>query len=135
MRSGAHRVAVDERGSASVLAVVLVGALSVAAVLVAAVGAVVADQRRVASAADLAARAGAAAGAGGGAGGAGGGGGAPRHPAPRAAVGRRNAARLTSCVVTGQVVTVRTARQTRPLLGRRLTVRSAARAGPVDVPP
>ena len=124
MRSGAHRVAVDERGSASVLAVVLVGALSVAAVLVAAVGAVVADPRRVASAADLAALAGAAAVQSG-----------RDGCASAGAVARRNAARLASCVVTGSVVTVRTTRETRPLLGRRLTVRSAARAGPVDVPP
>ena len=124
MRSDGHRVADDERGSASVLAVVLVGALSVAAVLVAAVGAVVADQRRVASAADLAALAGAAAVQSG-----------RDGCASAGAVARRNEARLASCVVTGPVVTVRTARDTRPLLGRRLTVRSAARAGPVDVPP
>ena len=125
MRSGARRVAVDERGSASVLAVVLVGALSVAAVLVAAVGAVVADQRRVASAADLAALAGAAAVQSG-----------RDGCASAGAVAHRNAARLASCVVTGQVVLVRThAADTAPLLGRRLTVRSAARAGPVDVAP
>ena len=124
MRSVARRATEDERGSASVLAIVLVGALSVAAVLVAAVGAVVADQRRVASAADLAALAGAAA--------------VPSGRdgcASAGAVARRNAARLASCAVAGSVVTVRTARETRPLLGRRLTVRSAARAGPVGSPP
>lgn len=123
MRSVAHPAAADQRGSASVLAVVLVGALSVAAVLVAAVGAVVADQRRVASAADLAALAGAAAVQSGGDG-----------CASAAAVARRNAARLASCAVVGSAVTVRTSRETRPLLGTRLTVRSAARAGPVDSP-
>jgi secretion/DNA translocation related TadE-like protein len=100
-----------------------VGALSVAAVLVAAVGAVVADQRRVASAADLAALAGAAAVQSG-----------RDGCASAGAVARRNAARLASCAVTGSVVTVRTTRETRPLLGRRLMVRSAARAGPVGSP-
>jgi secretion/DNA translocation related TadE-like protein len=113
-----------ERGSASVLAVVLVGALSVAAVLVAAVGAVVADQRRVASAADLAALAGAAAVQAG------------RDGCARAgAIAHRNAARIASCVVSGDVVLVRTTRRTAPLLGRRVTVSSAARAGPVDAAP
>jgi secretion/DNA translocation related TadE-like protein len=113
-----------ERGSASVLAVVLVGRLCVAAVLVAAVGAVVADQRRVASAADLAALAGAAAVQTG------------RDGCARAgAVAHRNAARLASCVVTGEVVVVHATRRTAPLLGRRVTVSSAARAGPVDEAP
>jgi secretion/DNA translocation related TadE-like protein len=112
-----------QRGSASVLATVLVVALVVATVLVAAVGAVVADQRRVASAADLAALAGAAALQAG-----------REGCAAAGLVARRNAARMTSCIVSGSVVTVGTTRRTRPLLGRRLTVRSSARAGPAEVP-
>ena len=51
----------DHRGSASVLAVVLLGVLAATALLVAAIGGVVVDQRRVAAAADLGALAAASA--------------------------------------------------------------------------
>jgi secretion/DNA translocation related TadE-like protein len=113
-----------QRGSAAVLGTVLVGVLSTVTVLVAAVDGAVADQRRVEAAADLGALAGAAA-----------------VQAGRdgcAAAGRvvaRNGARLGSCAVAGQVVTVRATRRTQPLVGRRFTMRSTARAGPVGAGP
>jgi secretion/DNA translocation related TadE-like protein len=106
------------RGSATVLAVVLVAVLATAAVLVACVGGVVADQRRLESAADLAALA--AAGA------------AQAGESPCFAAGtsaRRNGARLASCAVDGEVVTVRVVRS-RVVLGRAIQLSSRARAGP-----
>jgi secretion/DNA translocation related TadE-like protein len=102
-----------------VLAVVLVGVLAVAALLVALVGGAVTDQRRVESAADLGALAGASA--------------AQRGRdgcAAAVAMVARNEARLTSCSATGGTVTVRAARGTRLLLGLRFTLTSRARAGP-----
>lgn len=110
----------DERGSAAVLGTVLVGVLVVVAVLVAVLGGAVADQRRVASAADLGALSGAAALQQG----------SDACAAARSLV-RRNGARLTRCATAGAVVTVRAARSTQPVLGRRFVVTSTARAGPV----
>lgn len=113
----------DHRGSASVLAVVLLGVLAATAVLVAAVGGVVVDQRRVAAAADLGALAAASA--------------LQQGEDPCAAarsVAGRNGARLAGCAVQGQVVGVRVTRQARLLLGHRIQVSSQARAGPVDDP-
>jgi secretion/DNA translocation related TadE-like protein len=109
----------SERGSAAVLATVLVGVLAVVAVLLAVVGGAVADQRRVESAADLGALAGAAA--------------VQRGQDGCSAAARivtRNRARLTACSVAGQVVAVRVVRGTRRVVGHRFTVSSRARAGP-----
>ena len=111
-----------EHGSASVLATVLAGVLLVAAVLLSAVGAGIADQRRAAAAADLSALAGASAVQRG----------EPGCPAARS-VAARNHARVTSCAVVGELVTVRTARPARRVLGITFTVRSRARAGPSDL--
>jgi secretion/DNA translocation related TadE-like protein len=102
-----------------VLAVVLIGVLMAAAVLVSVLGGVVADQRRVESAADLGALAGASAVQDGRSG----------CVAARAVI-RRNGADLRACGVVDQVVTVTATRRTAPLLGRTLTVASRARAGP-----
>jgi secretion/DNA translocation related TadE-like protein len=114
--SGGRR---GQRGSAAVLATVLLGALVVASVLVAVLGGAVVDQRRVEAAADLGALAGAS---------------ATQRGAPgcaaAASVVRANGGRVTSCVVSGEVVEVRVARGTRRVLGLRLTVTSRARAGP-----
>jgi len=108
-----------QRGSAAVLATVLVAVLVVVALFVTAVGGAVVDRRRVASAADLAALAGASALQSG-------------HDGCAAArsTARRNGARATSCAVDGEDVTVLTERRTQPVLGRRFTVRATARAGP-----
>jgi secretion/DNA translocation related TadE-like protein len=124
--SGGARVPVprSELGSAAVLGTVLVGALATVAVLVAALGGAVADQRRVESAADLGALAGASA--------------AQRGDDPCAAAGStvaRNRARLTACRVAGEVVTLRAARSSRPVLGLRFTLTSTARAGPAGSAP
>lgn len=114
----------DERGSAAVLATVLAGVLCVVMLFVAALGAAVADQRRVAAAADLAALAAAGAVQDG----------RDACAAARSVAGR-NAARLVTCGVSGEVVTVRTTRRTHPLLGHRFTLRASARAGPQDAGP
>lgn len=107
-----------DRGSATVLGVVLVAVLAMAATLAASVGGVVADQRRVESAADLAALAAAgAAQAGGNA----------CFAAARSA--HRNGARLASCAVDGEVITVRVVRS-RVVLGRTVELSSRARGGP-----
>jgi secretion/DNA translocation related TadE-like protein len=110
-----------QRGTTTVLATVLVGVLAVLAVLVALVGEAVTDQRRVESAADLAALAGAAA--------------AQRGQdgcaAARVMVAR-NRARLAACSVLGSTVTLQAARRTRPVLGLRFTLTSRARAGPAQ---
>ena len=117
-----HR-ARDRRGSASVLAAVLVGVLAATAVLLAAVGGVVVDQRRVAAAADLGALAAAAAVQQG----------EDGCAAARSLAGR-NGARLAACTIEGQVVWVRVTGQARPVLGHRVQVSSRSRAGPVVGP-
>ena len=115
-RVGRH----GSRGSAAVLTVGLTGVLVTVTVLVAALGGVVADQRRVEAAADLAALAGAGA----------------------AQVGRdgcaaaqrtatRNGGQVRRCAVDGGVVTVAVGRDSRLLWGRRLALVGHARAGPV----
>lgn len=110
-----------DRGSATVLVVGTVGVLVTVAVLVAALGGVVADQRRVESAADLAALAAAGAVQAG----------EDACAAARSSAGR-NGGRLGSCAVAGEVVTVRVHRRTRPILGRRFELTSRARAGPAS---
>jgi secretion/DNA translocation related TadE-like protein len=111
-----------ERGSAAVLATVFVGLLAVVAVFVAALGGVLADQRRVESAADLAALAAAAALQSG----------ADPCAAARA-VGHRNRASVVSCRVAGEVVTVTAMLGARLVLGRTVRVTADARAGPVGI--
>jgi secretion/DNA translocation related TadE-like protein len=99
---------------------VLVGLLGVVAAVVAVVGGAVADQRRAASAADLAALAGAQ---------------AVQHGGDgcRAAdaVARRNGASVASCRLEGEVVVLRVTGPARSFLGRRVRAASSARAGPV----
>lgn len=108
------------RGSATVLAVGVLGVLMTVAVAVAALGGVVVDQRRVEAAADLAALAAAAAVQAG------------EEPCTAARVSAgRNGAELTGCAVAGEVVTVRAQRRTGSVLGRRFTLSGHARAGPV----
>lgn len=113
------RVRTSQRGSATVLALPLLGALTVAAVLLAFVGGAVVTRRQVASAADLAALAGAA---------------AIQHGlagcAQAAAVAARNGAELDTCTVDGSEVRVVVRAGTAELLGRSLTVSARARAGP-----
>jgi secretion/DNA translocation related TadE-like protein len=109
-----------ERGTVA-LAVTVVGVLAFVAVLVAAVGGAVADQRRVESAADLAALAAAGALQAG------------ADPCAEArGTARRNGATVVSCRVTGgDQVVLRAERRTRPVLGRSLALTARARAGPV----
>lgn len=108
------------RGSAAVLTVGLTGVLVTVSVLVAALGGVVADQRRVEAAADLAALAGA---------------GAAQAGRDGCAAAQRTAARnggqVRRCAVDGGVVTVAVGRDSRLLWGRRLALVGHARAGPV----
>ena len=111
-----------QHGSAAVLGVGLVGVLVTVTTLVAVVGGLVVDQRRVESSADLAALAGASA--------------AQRGDDGCAAartVARLNGSRVTLCTGAGSVVEVRVVRTTQRIFGRRLTVSSAARAGPVGL--
>jgi secretion/DNA translocation related TadE-like protein len=118
-RAGPARRGRPEDGSASVLAIVMVGALTAAAMLVGAVGGVVADQRRVESSADLAALAAAGALQAG------------EDPCAAAATAtRRNGGRLTGCVVNGEEVSVRVTRS-QVVLAHRLELVGRARGGPV----
>lgn len=125
-----------DRGSATVLALVLVGVLTVAALAVAAVGGLLVGQRRAAAAADLAALAAAAelsATAGG-----------TTRTACDAArrLGHVNGARLTRCeaglpslreAAAGRDVRVEVVVDV-TLLGHRWPVAGSARAGPVTGP-
>jgi secretion/DNA translocation related TadE-like protein len=111
-----------ERGSATVLATVLMALLAVVSVFVSALGGVVADQRRVATAADLAALAAAAALQSG-----------VDACAAAGSVARRNGGRLRSCRVSGDLVAVDVVHGARVMLGRRVRVSAQARAGPVGL--
>jgi len=116
--------ATGERGSATVLATVLVGVLAAVTALVAVVGGAVADQRRLEAAVDLGALAGASA--------------AQRGTDACAAAGSvtaANGARLTTCTVDGDVVTLRAGRHTKRVLGLQLTLTAVARAGPASALP
>ena len=110
----------DQRGSAAVLVVALTGVLVTVTVLVAGLGGVVADQRRVEAAADLAALAGA---------------GAAQAGRDGCAAAQRTAARnggqVRRCAVDGEVVTVVVGRESQPVWGRRFALVGRARAGPV----
>jgi secretion/DNA translocation related TadE-like protein len=109
----------SQRGSATVLALPLLGVVTVVAVLLAYVGGALTTRRKVAAAADLAALAGASALQGGGDG-----------CAAAARVAARNGSDLDTCAVHGLELSVTVTARTEPLLGRRLTVSARARAGP-----
>jgi secretion/DNA translocation related TadE-like protein len=108
----------DERGSGAVLGSAVIVVIVAATVMVAVLCGVLVQQRRLESAADLAALAGAT---------------AVQHgddgcAAARVAA-RRNGARLASCLSDGDTVTV-TAAQTTLLFGWPVHQRARARAGP-----
>ncbi len=108
-----------ERGSATVMAVSLVGVLSVLAVLLAFVGGAFTTRRKAAAAADLAALAGAS------------GVQVGKDGCARAmTVAHRNGADLAACTIAGPVVEVVVRVETARLLGRALTVTARSRAGP-----
>jgi secretion/DNA translocation related TadE-like protein len=111
-----------DRGSAAVFATVLIGPLLAVSVFVGALGGVVADQRRAASAADLAALAAAGALQSG-----------ADACAAAASIADRNGGRLGNCRVSGDVAAVEVARDARVLLGRHVRVTAEARAGPVGL--
>jgi secretion/DNA translocation related TadE-like protein len=109
----------SERGSATVLALPLLGVLTVATVLLGFVAGAVVAQGRAAMAADLAALAGAAALQRGGDG-----------CAEAAAVTLRNGAEVVSCRIGGAQVWLTVRCETAALFGRTLPVTARARAGP-----
>jgi secretion/DNA translocation related TadE-like protein len=109
----------SQRGSATVLALPLLGALTVVAVLLAYVGGALTLRRKVAAAADLAALAGAAELQAGGDG-----------CGAAATVAARNGVDLGPCAVHGLELSVTVTARTEPLLGRSLVVSARARAGP-----
>jgi secretion/DNA translocation related TadE-like protein len=116
-----RRSGTRQRGTAAVLAVGLTGVLVTVTLLVAVVGGVVADQRRVEAAADLAALAGAGAVQAG----------RDGCAAARETAGR-NGGTLRSCALHGDVVTVEVGRNSQAVLGLRLALVGRARAGPVS---
>ena len=109
----------SQRGSATVLALPLLGALTVVAVLLAHVGGALTTRRKVAAAADLAALAGASELRAGGDG-----------CASAATVAARNGGDLRACAVHGLELSVTVTARTAPLLGQQLVVEARARAGP-----
>jgi secretion/DNA translocation related TadE-like protein len=117
MRAASRRR--EERGSATVQAVVLIGVLTCVAVGVMVIAQVLVARRVTAAAADLAALAGAS---------------AVQHGedacAAAGAVARANHARLSACTVRGEDVVVTTSRPLHSLGGWSATVTGTARAGP-----
>ena len=113
------RAGATERGSATVLAVVIVGLLGLVATTGAALSGLLVAQRRVAAAADLSALAGAVASQHG----------EPVCPAVTV-VARRNGARVERCKAVGETVTVEAVLERTSLFGRSVSVRARARAGP-----
>jgi secretion/DNA translocation related TadE-like protein len=113
----------EERGSGTVLGSAVIAVLVTATVLVAVLCGVLVQQRRLESAADLAALAGATALQQG-------------KDGCRAALvaAHRNGGSLVACVTEGETVTV-TAGQDTPLLFGWPVQRARARAGPSSVPP
>ena len=110
----------DQCGSAAVLAVGLTGVLVTVTLLVAVVGGVVADQRRVEAAASRGPLPGAVAVR------------AARAGCASAGVrGGPNGGALQRCALDGDVVTVEVGRDSQVVLGRRLALVGRARAGPV----
>lgn len=117
-----RRAGHDERGAATVTMTPFLGILVLVAALLAFQGGIVVAQRKVQAAADLAALAAAAAGQRG-----------QDACAAAQAFAAHNSARLTGCRLEGPggaeaLVTVARAGPT--LLGREVTVRASARAGP-----
>ena len=109
----------SQRGSATVLALTVIGALSLAGLLLASVAGVLVAQRRVEAAADLAALAGASALQRGGDG-----------CAAASEVARRNGAENVACRAVGTELRVTVGVETTALPGRSVTVSGQARAGP-----
>lgn len=114
----------DERGLAAPIVITLTGLVLILAVVVAALGRVLVDQRRVSLAADLAALAAAGAIQSG----------SPACSAARTIAGR-NGASLVACVVSGDRVRVRTALEAPTLLNRTIRLEADAHAGPVGEAP
>ncbi len=109
-----------ERGAASVLALVLIGALTSATLAAVLLGGLVLGQRRAAAAADLAALAGATA--------------AQQGRPGCTAAGRvavANGTRLTSCSEQGETIVVDVVADAGSVLGSQIRVPGRARAGPV----
>lgn len=110
----------DQRGSATVLALPLLGVLLLVSLLLAVLGGLVVAQRRVQAAADLAALAGASSLQRGGDG-----------CSVAASLARRNGVELEACSQRLSEVRVRVAVDVGGPGGRSWTVRAHARAGPV----
>lgn len=120
MRGRSRAVGADERGAAALVAVTLAVALLLCATAGVVAGRLLSDHRRAAAAADLAALAGAAAVQRGLAG--------CVHARRVAAA---NGAVLTHCRVDGQDVRITVRSESARLLGRLVSLRAEARAGPV----
>lgn len=110
-----------ERGSATVNATILVGLLTLAALVAASAAALYVGHRRAATAADLAALAGASALLNGGSGCDAAGG-----------IARANHAELVRCETAGGVLTVRVSFEVPTMLPASLAVPAVARAGPAE---
>jgi secretion/DNA translocation related TadE-like protein len=110
----------NERGFAVAAVVALTGLLVVVALVGAAGGRVLVEQRRAARAADLAALSAASSVQRG----------RPACPSARQTAGA-NGAGLTDCRVIGEVVVVETTVTVPAFFGRTMLVRARARAGPV----
>jgi secretion/DNA translocation related TadE-like protein len=112
-------VTTGQRGSATVLGVVLVVMVCTVGLMGAAMSGLLVGQRRVAAAADLAALAGAGAVQQG-------------HEGCReaASVAALNGATLTHCQVAGADVAVEVTKTVPTVFGRNVSLRSSARAGP-----
>ena len=121
---GRGREGREETGTATVLVLPLVGVLATVTLLVAVVAGALVAVRRAQSAADLAALAGAAAAARG-------------HDACEAArrVAAHNGVRVEACQEVGSDVLLRVVSRGPTLMGRTVTVREQARAGPSSPPP
>ena len=109
----------NEAGTATVLVMPLFGVVVLATMVASVLGSLLVAQRRVQSAADLAALAGAAS--------------AQRREdacAAASTLSRRNRTDLVACAVHGRAVSVEVALEVSGLLGRSVRVRAQARAGP-----
>ncbi|CAN5221656.1 hypothetical protein BH18ACT9_BH18ACT9_13470 [soil metagenome] len=109
----------SEAGTATVLVMPLLGVVVLATMVASVLGSLLVAQRRVQSAADLAALAGAAS--------------VQRREdacAAASTLSRRNRTDLVACAVQGRAVSVEVALEVSGLLGRSVRVRAQARAGP-----
>ncbi|MGI8901620.1 MAG: Rv3654c family TadE-like protein [Nocardioides sp.] len=111
----------DDSGTATVLVMPLLGIVVLAAVLVSLLGSLLVAQRRVQAAADLSALAGASAASR-----------AGDACASAARLSRRNGADLVTCRLEGREIWLEVALEVTGLLGRSVTVRAQARAGPAS---